>query len=177
MLERDLAKQLGLKREILSKIRDRELIENRHYVRTDTGILLKGDGLDVMLQALGHEVRNAVLSTKKNAAAALLDENAAAAVPEPAAAAEASSLGPQTEVRPHLPKKFERLDEAELVVDRCFIRNPNLVMGKVAGRVSLQRVRVRSNKNFRAGMKMPCVFLEGNLWRLTRRLPRSPGRW
>ena len=104
-------------------------------------------------------------------------KNAAAAVPEPAAAEEASSPGPQIEVRPPPPKKFERLDEAELVVERCFIRNPHLVMGKVAGRANLQRVRVRSNKNFRAGMKMPCVFLEGNLWRLTRRLPRSPGRW
>ena len=54
MLERDLAKQLGLKREVLRKTRERELIENRHYVRTASGILLKGDGLDVMLQALGH---------------------------------------------------------------------------------------------------------------------------
>ena len=89
MLERDLAEQLGLKREILSKIRDRELIENRHYVRTDTGILLKGDGLDAMLQALGHQV-----------------ENAAPAIPENAAAAEASSPGPQIEVRPHPPKKI-----------------------------------------------------------------------
>ena len=166
MLERDLAEQLGLKREILSKIRDRELIENRHYVRTDTGILLKGDGLDAMLQALGHQVENAAPAIPENAA-----------LPENAAAEEASSPGPQIEVRPPPPKKFERLDEAELVVERCFIRNPHLVMGKVAGRANLQRVRVRSNKNFRAGMKMPCVFLEGNLWRLTRRLPRSPGRW
>ena len=156
MLERDLAEQLGLNRAILSKIRERELIENRHYVRTASGILLKGDGLDAMLQALEHQV-----------------ENAAPAIPETAA----SGSGPQIEVLTHLPKKFGGLDEAELVVERCFIRNPHLVMGKVAGRANLQRVRVRSNKNFRAGMKMPCVFLEGNLWRLTRRLPRSPGRW
>ena len=160
MLERDLAEQLGLKRAILKKIRERELIENRHYVRTDEGILLKGDGLDAMRQALQHQV-----------------ENAAPAIPETAAAAEASGNGPQVEVLARLPETFERLDEAELVVHRCFIRNPHLVMGKVAGRADLQRVRVRSNKNFRAGMKMPCVLLEGNLWRLTRRLPRSPGRW
>ena len=119
MLERDLAKQLGLKREVLRKTRERELIENRHYVRTASGILLKGDGLDVMLQALGHEVRNA---------AAPMPENAA--LPENAAAEEASSPGPQIEVRPPPPKKFELLDEAELVVERCFIRNPHLVMGK-----------------------------------------------
>ena len=168
MLERELAEQLGLKRAILSKIRARELIENRHYVRTAAGILFKGDGLDAMLQAVGHQVKNA---------APAIPKNAEAPISEPAAAAEAPGRGPQIEVRPPLPKKFERLDEAELVVQRCFIKNPHLVMGKVAGRVTLQRVRVRSNKNFRAGMKMPCVLLEGNLWRLTRRLPRSPGRW
>ena len=97
MLERDLAEQLGLKRAVLSKIRERELIENRHYVRTASGILLKGDGLDAMLQALDlwldHQVENAAPAIPETAAAAL-PETAATALPETAAAAEASSPRP-----------------------------------------------------------------------------------
>ena len=100
MLERELAEQLGLKRAILSKIRKSSLVENRHYIRTDQGILLKGDGLDVMRQALESQVENAAPAPVPETAAA---ETPSATVPEIAPSA---GNGPQKEVLAHLPEKI-----------------------------------------------------------------------
>ena len=92
MLERDLAEQLGIAREQLRKIRTAELIENRHYIRTAQGILLKGDGLKAMRKALDSRVKNG-----------------RAPATEKSAAPPAAGNGPQKEALAHLPKKFARL--------------------------------------------------------------------
>lgn len=39
------------------------------------------------------------------------------------------------------------------------------------------RVRVHSKENFRPGMKVTCTLIEGDLYQLVGRCPRSPGKY
>lgn len=40
-----------------------------------------------------------------------------------------------------------------------------------------QRIRVKDNANFTEGMKIPCSWIQNNLWQCTKRMPRGRGKW
>ena len=53
--------------------------------------------------------------------------------------------------------------------------NPRVLAACLGGQ--LQQVQVRCKDNFRPGMRLPCVHLHDNFWKLARACPRWPGRW
>lgn len=55
------------------------------------------------------------------------------------------------------------------------VRNPRLVIAKL-GAVEV-RVRVRNCTMFPNGMKIPIRHVANDVWELTRKEPRGPGRW
>jgi hypothetical protein len=62
---------------------------------------------------------------------------------------------------------------AELTCLRTFTANERILEAHMAGEKTVQRVRVRSSKNFAPGMVFRAVHLDGTLWALDQDLPRS----
>jgi len=71
---------------------------------------------------------------------------------------------------------LEPPEEADLLVTR-FYTNPQILGAVRAVGEPVQRVRVKTTKNFRRGMKIPCTHLQADLWILTGRCPRWPGKF
>lgn len=67
---------------------------------------------------------------------------------------------------------------ADLVIEAC-CRNPKIVLARGEGLDGLQRVRVRSNANYAAGMRLRCrrSTAVADLWVYEGRAPRWKGRW
>jgi len=72
-----------------------------------------------------------------------------------------------------LTKWYPVIEELTAINRPC--RNRHLVFAKHGDQVV--RVKVRSNKNFRAGMTFKARHLQEDLWELEGRCPRFRGRW
>lgn len=94
------------------------------------------------------------------------------APPPPAAAPEPDSPpnNPPEKIAPGIPGAM-----AVLICTKACHPNHRMVLATLEGKP--QRVRVRDNQHFIAGMKMECRFVQDNLWDLAQRLPRWRGRW
>jgi hypothetical protein len=80
-----------------------------------------------------------------------------------------ASMKKRKETTPEEPK------ESIGIVTR-YVRNPRLILARVDEKEV--RVRVSNFKLFRIGMEIPIKKLAtDDVWMLTRKEPRSPGRW
>lgn len=72
------------------------------------------------------------------------------------------------------PLALEAPEVVEVRVTRCYAHNRRLVAGELDGKAV--RVRVRTNGKLRPGMVLRCALVEADLYTLTERLPRWPGK-
>jgi len=154
--ERELAERLGVRQEVLKRIRKRRMKRGTHFDLVKGAIRYAEAGVAIVQQELGAG------GAKKGA-----------------------PRGEEQAVRDDrrwrrvflLPRRAESLRarvERVAVFKKTF-RNPHIIQCECQG--ELIRVRVRDNRNFRKGMEVPCRQVKGDLYELTRRCPRWPGRW
>jgi hypothetical protein len=148
-----LAKKMGVDRSVLRVIRERELAEGTDWVHRGKGLYLTQKAARRVAALVG------VSPAEKGAAAE--DPH----LPAEPAATEAAAPPPM-------------LQDPGMVtlVATSGCANPHIVMAVDAFGQPC-RVRVRDNRNITAGMELPCVLEEGNLYRLRRACPRFRGRW
>ena len=82
---------------------------------------------------------------------------------------------PAVDSAPNAPAGLSAGDVRELVCVRRYSINFRILVAKLDGKE--QRVRVRDSRNFTAGMKLQCRFVQDDLWDLAQRLPRWRGRF
>lgn len=75
--------------------------------------------------------------------------------------------------RPEVPDLTDAKEAELTVIGVC--TNIGIVIAELDGK--RQRVRVTNSVNFARGMKIPARYVKEDLWELTRRCPRTFGRW
>jgi hypothetical protein len=166
--EQDLAETLGVARETLRDMRQKELRKGEHW---------RLEGGQVVLSAAGEAKIRARIGL-----AAAPGAGEADGMPAPAPAGSASLAGKQT---------------ARVRVCRMF-RNPRVVGAALGCRLlgencvhlrrcpeqmaeakcgTMVRLKMRTAQKLRPGMDCMARQIGGDLWELAQRLPRWPGRW
>jgi len=71
----------------------------------------------------------------------------------------------------------EEANGEKMAVVTRWVRNPRLVMARLEGTETIVRVKVTNCRRFPRKMTIPIRHLAAGVWELTRRQPRSAGRW
>ncbi len=157
--ESELVSRLGLARKRVRDVRAAALVRGDDWTHTGGMVRYSEEGQKKLLAALSVPPDGA-------------------AVPPPAAPA-APAAAPE-----HLaPKKTEEPapaegepkpgDAHELVVTKKFL-NRAIVQARFGK--TLVRVRVKDSRKLVSGMFIRCQHIEKDLWKMTERLPRFPGK-
>lgn len=172
--EQDAAEQAGLSQDQFKAARTQLLQRNVDYAMVGNKIAYTEEAMSRVLASLDITVKSP-------------QDGSGAPDPEEVTRVVAKSAGEPVSPPPALPeagtppvksppKAAPDPDEltAELRVCRIY-PNPHIIGAKYNGKI--QRVRVNSSKNFKVGMLVPARYINDNLWELTKKCPRRPGKW
>lgn len=159
---------LGLTRDDIRALRNAHLTEGTHYARgKQHSVWLNDAGLTALHTAAAPQ---------------------ATLLPERAAAPMARELHPvKAQLLDLLRARVDQLQKTaplQLRVVNCTLKHPHMILACALlddhhrPKVSL-RVRVNTTKNFLRGMVIPVQAVAGytDLYELTRKCPRQPGKW
>jgi len=160
--ERDLAKKLGLGHELLTAARAEHLRRGRDW------------------EMVGGLVQYSDAGQERILAALKIQPPAATPTP-PAPADSAANTAPKAQkITPAAAPWVApaRGDVRELVCVRVPLNRRVVECRSAApGGPDVAWVRVKDNHNFRAGLRLPARYLEGDRWELVGRCPRWPGKF
>lgn len=145
--EVNVARELGVARPVVSKLRRRHLLEGEHWSMRGNAVVLTASGL--------ARIKDLLLARGLTAAAR----------PTPPESKETPKAGPPERVKMRVARLCPNV---RLLVCQSIADGPDAVA---------RLVRVKENVNFMPGMVLEAVSAGANLWQFTGRMPRRKGRW
>lgn len=149
--EKELAETIGVNRQKIKEIRKEYLTENQDWDLVRGAIRISNSGVKKICEFLKISSKNAAPEEGPLPPAPIDDKAVTTAL-----------------------VKYER-KKAVVTVNR-FFRNRRIIEC-LNDQGEPIRVRVKTNHNFRSGMKAPVYQVSEDLWELARACPRFRGRW